>query len=66
MAPVKKLQQLDIQLVVMGGRFTTIVTEELFQPYANAVINTTPPSSPPSAERAASASMSTRRLWPTG
>ena len=40
-ALVKKLQELDIQLVVMAG-FMTIVTEELFQSYANAVINIHP------------------------
>lgn len=40
-ALVEKLQQLDIQLVVMAG-FMTIVTEELFQRYANAVINIHP------------------------
>lgn len=52
-------------LVVMAG-FMTILTEELFQAYPNAVINIHPPSSPPSAEWAAMASMSTRRLWNTG
>lgn len=40
-ALVKKLQELDIQLVVMAG-FMTIVTEELFQSYANAIINIHP------------------------
>ena len=40
-ALVEKLQALDIQLVVMAG-FMTIVTEELFQRYANAVINIHP------------------------
>lgn len=40
-ALVEKLQELDIQLVVMAG-FMTIVTEELFQSYANAVINIHP------------------------
>ena len=40
-ALVEKLQQLDIQLVVMAG-FMTIVTEELSQRYANAVINIHP------------------------
>ena len=40
-ALVNKLQELDIQLVVMAG-FMTIVTEELFQSYANAVINIHP------------------------
>ena len=45
-ALVKKRQELDIQLVVMAG-FMTIVTEELFQSYANAIINI-PPSLIPS------------------
>lgn len=40
-ALVEKLQELDIQLVVMAG-FMTIVTEELFQSYANAIINIHP------------------------
>ena len=40
-ALVKKRQELDIQLVVMAG-FMTIVTEELFQSYANAIINIHP------------------------
>ena len=40
-ALVKRLQELDIDLVVMAG-FMTIVTEELFQSYANAVINIHP------------------------
>lgn len=40
-ALVNKLQELDIQLVVMAG-FMTIVTEELFQSYANAIINIHP------------------------
>ena len=40
-ALVKKLQELDIQLVVMAG-FMTIVTEELFQSCANAIINIHP------------------------
>ena len=40
-ALVEKLQELDIQLVVMAG-FMTIVTEELFQRYENAVINIHP------------------------
>ena len=40
-ALVEKLQELDIDLVVMAG-FMTIVTEELFQRYANAVINIHP------------------------
>ena len=40
-ALVKKLQELDIQLVVMAG-FMTIVTEELFQSYANAILNIHP------------------------
>ena len=40
-ALVEKLQELDIDLVVMAG-FMTIVTEELFQSYANAVINIHP------------------------
>ncbi len=40
-ALVEKLQALDIQLVVMAG-FMTIVTEELFQRYANAIINIHP------------------------
>ena len=40
-ALVKRLQELDIDLVVMAG-FMTIVTEELFQRYANAVINIHP------------------------
>lgn len=40
-ALVEKLRELDIQLVVMAG-FMTIVTEELFQSYANAVINVHP------------------------
>ena len=41
LALVEKLQELDIQLVVMAG-FMTIVTEELFQSYANAIINIHP------------------------
>ena len=40
-ALVEKLRELDIQLVVMAG-FMTIVTEELFQSYANAIINIHP------------------------
>lgn len=40
-ALVEKLQELDIQLVVMAG-FMTIVAEELFQSYANAIINIHP------------------------
>ena len=40
-ALVKLLKKLDIQLVVMAG-FMTIVTEELFQSYENAVINIHP------------------------
>lgn len=40
-ALVKRLQELDIDLVVMAG-FMTIVTEELFQSYANAIINIHP------------------------
>lgn len=40
-ALVEKLQELDIQLVVMAG-FMTIVTDELFQSYANAIINIHP------------------------
>lgn len=40
-ALVEKLQELDIQLVVMAG-FMTIVTEELFQSYANAILNIHP------------------------
>lgn len=40
-ALVNKLQELDIHLVVMAG-FMTIVTEELFQSYANAIINIHP------------------------
>lgn len=40
-ALVELLKQLDIQLVVMAG-FMTIVTEELFQSYENAVINIHP------------------------
>lgn len=40
-ALVEKLRELDIQLVVMAG-FMTIVTEELLQSYANAIINIHP------------------------
>ncbi|MGO5021932.1 phosphoribosylglycinamide formyltransferase [Lawsonibacter sp. LCP25S3_G6] len=40
-ALVEKLRELDIQLVVMAG-FMTIVTEELFQSYANAILNIHP------------------------
>lgn len=40
-ALVEKLQELDIHLVVMAG-FMTIVTEELFQSYANAILNIHP------------------------
>lgn len=40
-ALVKQLKDLDIDLVVMAG-FMTIVTEELFQTYENAVINIHP------------------------
>jgi len=41
LALVDKLQELGIGLVVMAG-FMTIVTEELFQKYENAVINIHP------------------------
>ena len=40
-ALVEKLKELEIDLVVMAG-FMTIVTEELFQVYENAVINIHP------------------------
>jgi len=40
-APVELLKELNIDLVVMAG-FMTIVTEELFQVYENAVINIHP------------------------
>ena len=40
-ALVERLQALDIDLVVMAG-FMTIVTEELFQAYPNAVLNIHP------------------------
>ena len=40
-ALVERLQALDIHLVVMAG-FMTIVTEELFQAYPNAVLNIHP------------------------
>ena len=40
-ALVKMLRELEIDLVVMAG-FMTIVTEELFQVYENAVINIHP------------------------
>ena len=64
-ALVEKLQQLDIQLVVMAG-FMTIVTGSCSSATPTRSSTSTPPSSPPSAERAASASMSMRRPWPTG
>ena len=40
-ALVERLRELDIDLVVMAG-FMTIVTEELFQAYPNAVLNIHP------------------------
>ena len=41
LALLDKLRELDIDLVVMAG-FMTIVTQELFQAYPNAVINVHP------------------------
>lgn len=64
-ALLEKLQELQIDLVVMAG-FMTIVTKELFEVYENAVINVHPSLSRPSAGRGATACTSTKKPWPTG